>query len=121
MIFFDKLFKKKQKTVGNPEDKYVTIITDRSVRVEHPSRKPEEILWEDIREIRLVNTDEGPFLPDIWLMLIGETNGCSIPHGSKGYNDVYEIVSKYENFNFENVIKSMSSANNEQFLLWTKK
>ncbi len=118
MGFFNKLLGRK--VINSPEEKYIITITDKYVRVEHPSRRPEEIQWKDINEIRLVNTDEGPLLPDIWLILIGENTGCSIPHGSKGYDQVYEIVSKYKNFNFENVIKSMSSTANEQFLLWTK-
>ncbi|MDO8367920.1 MAG: hypothetical protein Q7T20_14055 [Saprospiraceae bacterium] len=119
MGFFSKLFG--QKTVSNPGDKFITTVTDKYVRVEHPTRKPEEIQWKNIKEIRLVNTDKGPFAPDIWLILIGENDGCSIPHGNKGYEQVYDIVSKYDSFDFENVIKSMSSINNEQFLLWTRK
>jgi hypothetical protein len=119
MGFFSKLFG--QKAAGKPEDNYVTTVTDKYIRVEHPSRKTEQINWDDIVEIRLVNADERPIAPDIWLLLIGDDSGCSIPHGSKGYEQVYDIVSKYEDFNFENVIKSMSSTGNEQFVLWIKK
>ena len=119
MGFFSMLFG--QKSVSNPEDKYITTVTDKYVRVEHPRREPEEIQWQEINEIRLVITDEGPFAPDIWLLLIGEINGCSIPHGSKGFDQVYDIVSKYDGFDFEKVGKSMTTAENEQFLLWTRK
>ena len=104
----------------NLEDDFSTTITDDFVRVEHPGHKPEEIFWKDIEEIRLINTDKGPFAPDIWLVLTGDNSGCFIPHGSQGYERVYNIVSKYDGFSFENVIKSMSSAENEQFLLWKK-
>lgn len=114
MNFFKKLFAPKLQ----PENYYQTTITDTLIRVEHPKRETEKILWRDIKEIKLINTDAGPATPDIWLALLGENSGCLIPHGSKGFDKVYEIISKYENFNFENVTKSMASTSNEHFLLW---
>jgi len=52
--------------------------------------------------------------------LLGENSGCLIPHGAKGFETVYEIISKYNNFNFDNFISSMSCTDNEEFLLWKK-
>lgn len=118
MKLFNKLFRKtKQK---NPEDEFIVTITDELVRVEHPKRKTEMIQWNDINEIRFINTDTVPFTPDVWLALIGEKSGCLIPQCSKGCEEVYNIVSKYEGFDFEKVIKSMSCAENQQFLLWKR-
>lgn len=119
MGFLSKLFGKTASQ--NPEDDFVVTIADNFVRVEYPGRKTEEILWKDINEIRFINTDTGPLAPDVWLALIGDTSGCLIPQGAKGYDEVYDIVSKYNGFNFENVYKSMLSTDNEQFLLWTRK
>lgn len=68
----------------------------------------------------LINTDEGPFLPDVWLVLVGDNGSCSLPQGCIGYDQVYDIVSKYEGFDFENEIKSMKCTANQQFLLWKK-
>lgn len=104
-----------------PEELYEVEITNESIKVTHPKRKDEQIKWVEIEEIFLVNTDEGPFLPDIWLILMGAGKGCSIPHGNKGYDEIYKIVSKYSGFNFENVVKSMSCADNAKFELWKKK
>lgn len=104
----------------NPEDNFVVTITKEFVRVEHPGRETQEILWRDIEEIKLINTDAGPLAPDIWLALLGLDSGCLIPHGAKGFETVYEIISKYENFNFDNFIASMSCSDNAEFLLWEK-
>ncbi|TGK34484.1 hypothetical protein EHQ12_01475 [Leptospira gomenensis] len=116
---FDFIFKKLN-LFRKPEDEFVVTLTDEFVRVEHPKRKTEEILWKEIDEIRLINTDAGPFQPDIWLVLIGENGGCSIPNGSEGYSRVYDIVSEYDNFDFMNVILSMSTAENREFQLWKR-
>ncbi|MDR2951527.1 MAG: hypothetical protein LBV71_20245 [Prevotella sp.] len=113
-----KIFSKENKSPKNPEDAYLVTITDEYVKVEHPRRATESICWEEINEIWLINTDDGPLLPDVFLALVGEKGGCLIPQGANGFDEVYDIVSKYNGFNFENVIKSMACADNQRFILW---
>lgn len=135
MNFWKKLFGEKNKAVDDqhlekkgtekdrekqPEDYYEVEITDVFIQVTHPDRPIEQINWDEIEEIVIVNTDEGPFLPDVWLILTGNGKGCSIPQGSEGWDKVYNIVSKYDKFNFENVIKSASCTDNAVFELWKK-
>lgn len=122
MGFWNRVFGSKSENAKRKqtEDFYETEITDVYVKVTHPKRKDEQINWNEIEEIKLINTDVGPFLPDVWLILMGNGKGCSIPQGSDGWNKVYDIVSKYDGFNFENVIKSASCADNETFKLWQK-
>lgn len=115
-----KIFSKENKSPKNPEDAYLVTITDEYVKVEHPRRATESIRWEEINEIWLINTDDGPLLPDVFLALVGEKGGCLIPQGAKGFDEVYDIISKYNGFNFENVIKSMTCADNQRFILWER-
>ncbi len=119
MSFFDKLFKKE--IPQNPEGLFTITVTDKFIKVEHPQRKAEQVLWGNIQHIKIINTDSGPFLPDIWLALFGIDDGCLIPLGAKGYEQVYDIVSKYEGFNFESYIESMSCTDNSEFDLWSLK
>ena len=116
MSILDRLFGKSKPK--NPEDDFKVTITSELVKIEHPKRKTEQIRWEDINEIRMITTSDGPLMPDVWLALIGADSGCLIPQGAKGCDSVYEIVSKYNGFDFQEVIKSMSSAKDEQFILW---
>lgn len=118
MGIFDRLFKKNP--ARQPEDYFTVTLTENYVKVEHPERKEERINWADIEEVRLINTDQGPWLPDVWLALIGEDTGCLLPQGAKGFDEVYDRVSQYEGFNFENALKSMRCTDNEQFVLWRK-
>ena len=107
-----------QEDARNP---FVVTITNEYVKIEHPERKTEAIRWVDIVEIWFINTDAGPVAPDIWLALVGTESGCLVPTSDcDGYDQVFDIVSKYEGFNFQNVINSMSCAENERFLLWRK-
>jgi hypothetical protein len=119
MGFLDKLFKRENDK--NPEADFRVTITDILIKVEHPHRKTEQVLWGNIQEIKLINTEEGPWMPDVWLALIGKEDGCLIPQGSEGFDEVYDIVSKYDGFNFENVTHSMRCTDNAEFHLWSKK
>ena len=116
MGLFAKIFGKKLQ----PEDYFIVTITDELVKVEHPERVTESVRWKDVHTILLINTDQGPVFPDVWLTLVDDNNRCMIPQGSKGFEELYEIVSKYEGFNFDNFIKSMSSTDNAEFVLWKK-
>jgi hypothetical protein len=117
MNFFNKLFNKPKQ----PEDYFKITITDEFVKLEHPRLQAGLVQWKEIHTILLVNTDQGPWQPDVWLALISENGSCIIPQGANGYEKVYEIVSKFEGFNFSNVIKSMTCVDNAKFVLWTNK
>ena len=117
MGLFSRIFNRRK---NQPEEEFKVTITKESIIVEHPKRSTEKVEWNNIKKIMLINTDSGPWLPDVWLALIGDHDGCLIPQGAEGYDEVYEVVSKYEGFNFENVIKSMACTTNAEFKLWNK-
>ena len=50
MSIFQKIFG----TSKNPEDDFVITITDKLIKVEHPRRETEQILWKDINKIKLI-------------------------------------------------------------------
>ncbi len=106
--------------MNNPEDAFVVTITEDLVKIKHHDRKTEQVQWDNIQTIKLINTDQGPWLPDVWLALIGKGDGCLIPQGAKGFDEIYNIVSKYPNFNFANAIKSMTCTDNAEFHLWSR-
>ncbi len=118
MNLFKRLFKQSN---SQPEDQYMVTITEETISVYHPKWSNESVDWKEVHTVLLVNTNEGPWLPDVWLTLIDNNGKCMIPQGAKGFETVYDIVSKYDGFNFENAIKSMSCTDNAQFLLWTNK
>jgi hypothetical protein len=117
MGIFD-LFKRKKRK--DPEEDFVVTITDVFVKVEYPKWEAAQVSWEDIREIKLINTDAGPVMPDIWLVLIGENGKCIVPHGARRFDEIYDIIAKYKGFNNENFIKSMTCTDNTEFILWVR-
>ncbi len=115
MFNFFKKFKRLQ-----PEERYIIILTDEGLTVTHPEQAVQQIQWAEIEKIELVTTDEGPWLPDVWLVLSGGGNICSIPQGASHYEEVYDKVSALPGFDFESVLSAMTSTDNARFVLWRK-
>ena len=120
MGLFNFIKQKPTEPIKQPEDFYNIKITDEFVSIEHSRFVIEKIDWKDIEEIKIITTNEGPFLPDFWIGLLGKKNRCLLPQGAKRYDEVYSIISKYKKFNFENVIAATVSTDNKEFLVWTK-
>lgn len=110
-----------RKKTKNPEDDYIVVITDEQIVVTYPDGITEKVFWNDIQQIKLINTDWGPVSPDMWLTLIGISEKCMIPMGAKGFDEIYDVVSKWEGFDFEQFGESMRCTDNKEFVLWTKK
>ena len=118
MSFFKRVLISLKQPAHKPEDDYTVIITNEVGKVEHPKWEFGSVKWNDVHTVMLINTDRGPWQPDVWLTLIDNNGKCMMPLGAKGYEDVYETVSKYDGFNFENAGKSISCTDNAEFLLW---
>jgi hypothetical protein len=78
------------------------------------------IIWKNLREVTMLTTADGPLMPDLFLVLIGDGDGCLIPQGAQGYDELYDIVSKYEGFNFDNVLLASVCTEEKLFPLWKK-
>lgn len=101
------------------EELYEVELTSDFIRVTHPQENDQIINWNEITEIRIRTTDEGPLLPDVWLELIGANTYCKIPQGNKSFDDLFERVSKWDGFDFDKYIESMGSTDNAVFQVWS--
>ena len=82
----------------------------------------EEIAWDAIDAIFIRTTSDGPFSDDVFLCLLAADlkSGCVIPQTADGYDSVYDVVSKYEGFDFTKVVEAMGSTSEATFLLWRR-
>lgn len=116
------LFKKGNKEGSQKKEPYHVEITDTLLNVTYPSGEDKVIEWDQIDEILILVTTDGPELPDVWLTLRGRGKNVMLPLIAPGYEKVYDIVSKYDGFDFEAVIQAMSTVPDRdyQFTLWKK-
>lgn len=103
-------------TPGRP---YTVIATDDEIICEHPKRSRESIRWDDVTEIRLVTTSEGPFHPDMWFVFIGDQHGCSVPSEAKGFEQLWDVFkNRFPGMEHEAIISAGTS--DGQKTLWKK-
>ena len=53
------------------QGKFETEISDAGVRCTDPNGRVDVMVWSDLRRIEIMTTDEGPFSPDVFWVLIG--------------------------------------------------
>jgi hypothetical protein len=82
----------------------------------------ETIRWDELGEVGIVTTDEGPFAEDVYLILLSMDNryGCSVPQGIKGADALLSRLQALPGFDNKAVIAAMKSRSNDKFTCWKK-
>jgi hypothetical protein len=98
------------------------IISDESVTRYRADGVQESVRWDELVEVGIVTTDEGPWFEDVFWILIGEEGkgGCAIGQGIPGADRLLDTLQKLPGFDDEAVIKAMSSTSNDRFVCWKR-
>ena len=120
MGLFDWIAKRKRKSGEPPEASFVVDFDDMEIRCKRPDGDVERVRWNDLTRVILRNTDEGPFVPDIFWILEGSQGGCVIPQGATGEDLLLQRLQELRGFNNEAVIASATSIDNQDFVCWEK-
>ena len=94
---------------------------DSGVRRVTPDGRVEEVLWDELVEVRIVTTSEGPFAEDVFWLLVGAdgNNGVAVP-GSAATDDLLDRLQALPGFDNEQMILAMGSSDEAQFLCWQR-
>lgn len=79
------------------------VTTDEStIRCTSPSGSTKTMRWTEIVRACLATTDEGPFLPDVWLFLFDqEGREMSVPTEARGFEELFGVLGvKLPGFDF---------------------
>jgi hypothetical protein len=87
-----------------------------------PDGVREAVRWDDLAEVGIVTTDEGPWSEDVFWLLIGSDgrSGCAVPQGADGANELLVALQKLPGFDNQAVIEAMGSTSNAKFLCWKR-
>jgi hypothetical protein len=98
-----------------------TTIDDRGVRRILGSGKIEAVEWKDLVEVQIVTTDEGPFVDDVFYLLIGaHDTGCVVPQEDPQSAALLERLQALPDFDNGKVIEAMTCVENARFVCWKK-
>lgn len=118
MGWFARLFQRKVRQA--PEADYEVVVGKEAALMRSPDSAMKMVLWADVSEVLIVTTDEGPWAPDVWLVMVTASDKVGVPQGANGYDALYDAVSKWDGFDYEAVIQAMSCAENAVFPVWKR-
>jgi hypothetical protein len=97
-------------------------LTEDIITYHHPDGELQKVVLSNLTEVGILTTDEGPFVEDVFFMLIGESTerGCAIPQGATGVNTLLERLQSLQGFDNEKLIEAMGSTSNNKFVVWKK-
>ena len=98
---------------------YRLVITPDEVASAHPKRPREEIRWSDVTRIWYVTTSDGPRFPDEWILLEGESGGCSFPTEAIGFDGIWdELTRRFAGFDYGPLIRG--GTDDARHLCWER-
>jgi hypothetical protein len=92
---------------------------DTSVRRVSPEGGVEEVRWEDLTEVKIAKTAEGPGEDVYWLLTGADGEGVAVP-GAAVTDDLLDRFQALPGFDNEQMIRAMSSTDEAQFLCWQR-
>lgn len=81
--------------------------------------REEYVRWDDVVEIGIVTTDEGPFACDFYWMFIG-TGGAGVALPSDLADGIFDYLQRFPGFDYEAVILASGCTDNESFVAWRR-
>ena len=92
-----------------------------AIRFHLPQGEVQHIQWNELDEVRIMTTDEGPYVEDVFFMLHGEDKKVyTIPQSAEGNVELLARLQMLPDFNNETLIEALGSTSNQQFKLWMK-
>ena len=97
------------------------VIDDRGVRRTLRPGEVEEVAWKDLVEVQIVTTDEGPYVDDVFYLLVGANEtGCVVPQEDPQSGALLTRLQALPGFDNGKVIEAMGCAENARFVCWKK-
>jgi hypothetical protein len=103
-----------QRARAQPEPPMPLSFDDEAVRWAGTS-----IRWDELAEVTIVTTEEGPFVDDVfWVLRAADGRELRVPSETAG--DLLGRLQELPGFDNEAVIRSMGSTENARFVAWRR-
>jgi hypothetical protein len=94
-------------------------LTDTGATYRQPDGVTRTLRWDDLRGVLIETTDQGPFVEDVWWILIDSAGHCLIPQ-EVGGEALLTRLQQLPNFDNDAVIAAMASVENNLFVCWQR-
>src|SRR4029453_146778 len=85
-----------------------------------PGGLVETVRWAELRAVLIQTTADGPFVDDVFWVLMGEKSGCVVPSEAQGCDALLRRLQSLPTFDNQAVIEAMSCTEKKRFLCWER-
>jgi hypothetical protein len=86
-----------------------------------PDGRQEAVRWDDLVEVAIRTTPEGPWQEDVFFLLTGRGGGgVAVPHGEAVERDLLGWLQALPGFDNERVVEAMTWAEDAMFVCWRR-
>lgn len=85
-----------------------------------PNGGVEKLAWAGLQAVWIETNADGPFEPDLFWLLVGQSGLCRVAAGADGEPELLERLQKLPGFDNEAVIAAMSCVVEQRFLCWQR-
>ena len=103
-----------------PDSLFVVEVSDTGVVCKRPDKKVESVTWDDLQSVEIINTDAGPYSPDVFWLLDGTNGGCAIPQGATGEKELLDKLHALPGFDNGAMIAAMTTFTNKRTTCWRR-
>lgn len=102
-----------------PECRVVVTFDGEAMTVRPPDgAAPQVVRWADLREVAIETNDLGPFVADLYWVLIGRDGVAHFPQGATGEKAAIERLQQLPGFDHEAMFDAMRSTDLARFVCW---
>lgn len=98
----------------------LTVLVDDDGVTCHRGNLIESVTWDDLQRVKILTTDQGPFIEDVFYVLFGTEDGCVVPHGAAESTDLLGRLQALPGFDNEAVVDAMTCVENNEFECWER-
>jgi hypothetical protein len=98
----------------------IVTMTEEEITRTSANGETETVRFDDLEEVYIVTTDEGPFFEDLFYVLIGHNGRAIIGQEWAEKLKLLDKLVVLPEFDLEQFIQAMGSVQNNHFVLWRK-
>ena len=89
---------------------------EKGVSCHWPDGHFESVDRNDLKAVEIKNTDEGPFVQDVFFVLYGNDSSCVVPLDAERFDVFFERLRRLPGFDSQAVVAAMSCTDDANFL-----
>ena len=94
-------------------------ITDEGIARSLGDGRVEAVTWDELTEVRILTTSDGPWADDVFFVLVAGEHGCVVAQ-SFASEDFVRRLQSLPGFDNEQMIEAMGSVSEAQFSCWRR-